>query len=109
MIGDHLGQNLTFVEGVWLVHWTQHCESPQGWLLPVVLVTLRQPQKKRVAGFNQGRNLLAGCSGGMQGHGALGIAMSILERADLRSQVIESEVQKKRGGGQGRVKSDWRA
>lgn len=59
-------------------------------------------------GFNQGRNWLAGWNGGTQGHGALRIAMSILEWTDLRSQVIKSEMQKEGGGGQGRVKSDWR-
>lgn len=66
--------------------------------------------EQEVAGFSQGRSLRAGCDGGVQRHGPSGIAMSILERTVLGSQVIKREVQKERGerSGQGRVKSAWR-
>lgn len=43
-------------------------------------------REKKVAWFNQG-NFLAGWDGSTEGHGALGIAMNILERTDLVSQV----------------------
>lgn len=93
-VGDHLGQNLTFVPGVWLV---SNARGPRGGFSQPRLVALWQPQRKKVAGFSRGRSWLPGCDGGMQRRGASGVAMSILERTDLGSRVIRTEMQKERG------------
>lgn len=42
--------------------------GPRRWFFPAALGCSGQLQRKRVAGFNQGRSLLAGCDGKMEGY-----------------------------------------
>lgn len=86
-----MGQNFMMdCRAVWLVHLGSLLqEAPWVGFFQQLLATLGQPQRKRITGFNQGRSLLAGCAGSMEGHGTSDIAVSILERTDVGSQVAQ--------------------